>query len=355
MPELGFILPGLTVVCGDSHTSTHGAFGCLAFGVGSSEIEHVLATQTITQPKPKQFLVLLNNRLSQGCSAKDLALSLIARLGPAGGTGYALEYAGAGLTGLSVEERLTLCNMSIECGARMGLCAPDEKIFNWLKGRPLAPTGHKWNEAEAGWRNLKSDEEAIWDGSLELDLAEIVPRVTWGTTPAQNVELTGIIPPLSSAPGPTERSAAEKALEYQGLKPGQRMADLKVDYVFLGSCTNSRLPDLQAAAALLAGRKIASHLTMLVSPGSRAVKEEAERLGLDDIFIKAGAQWREPGCSMCLGLNGDLLPAGKRSASTSNRNFEDRQGRGGLTHLVSPQTAAATALAGYFRDPRDYL
>jgi 3-isopropylmalate/(R)-2-methylmalate dehydratase large subunit len=355
MPEQGFILPGLTVVCGDSHTATHGAFGALAFGIGTSEIEHVLATQTLRQTKPKLVAVELTGTLPPGVSAKDVILAVINALGVAGGTGCALEYRGPGLASLSMTERMTISNMTIECGAKVGLMAPDETTFAWIEGRPFALAGSDWDRALEHWRTLKSDADAAFERTLAFDLSALTPRVTWGTNPAQSVEMDGRIPSPTDFSNPAERQAAEKALAYQRLAPGTPLAEVPVDYVFVGSCTNARLEDLRAAAAILKGRKITDTVTMLVSPGSCLVKAEAEKEGLDHVFKEAGAQWREPGCSMCLGMNPDVLPAGKRSASTSNRNFEDRQGRGGLTHLVGPAAAAASAVAGRFCDPRRYL
>jgi 3-isopropylmalate/(R)-2-methylmalate dehydratase large subunit len=356
MPEQGYILPGLTVVCGDSHTATHGAFGAMAFGIGTSEIEHVLATQTLRQAKPKLISVELTGRLPQGVEAKDVILKVINMLGVAGGTGHALEYRGEGLAALSMPARMTISNMTIECGAKFGLMAPDEVTFAWLKGRPFAPAGAAWDKAVAQWRGLKSDPDTTYARSLSVDLSALEPRVTWGTNPSQSLSIAdGRVPNPADIDSPDERSAAEKALAYQKIKPGTAMTDLAVDYVFIGSCTNARLEDLRAAAAVLKGRKVAAGVTVLVSPGSGLVKAEAEKEGLDRLFTEAGAQWREPGCSMCLGMNPDILPAGKRSASTSNRNFEDRQGRGGLTHLVSPASAAAAAVAGRFVDPRQYV
>lgn len=355
MPEQGLILPGLTVVCGDSHTATHGAFGALAFGIGTSEIEHVLATQTLRQSKPGLIAVELDGSLAGGVSAKDIILAVINRLGVAGGTGHALEYRGSAISSLSMAERMTINNMSIECGAKIALMSPDETTFNYIQGRPFAPAGEDWERALKHWRTLKSDEDTRYDGRISVELGSLSPMVTWGTNPAQSVPIEGRVPAPADFGDAVERQAAEKALSYQKISPGAAMNDLRVDYVFIGSCTNARLEDLRAAAKILKGRKVDPAVTMLVSPGSGLVKAEAEKEGLDRIFVEAGAQWREPGCSMCLGMNPDVLPAGKRSASTSNRNFEDRQGRGGLTHLVSPSTAAASALSGRFADPRQYL
>ncbi len=353
MPEEGYILPGLTVVCGDSHTATHGAFGALAFGIGTSEIEHVLATQTLRQAKPGLIAVELTGRLAAPASAKDVILEVISRLGVAGGTGHALEYRGPGLAGLSMEGRMTIANMTIECGAKVGLMAPDETTFAYLKSRRFAPSGPEWEEALARWKTLYSDADAVFDRTLTVDLDRLAPRVTWGTNPAQSVPFDQPVPSPGDLGTADERAAAEKALAYQAIQPGAKMTDLAVDYVFVGSCTNARLEDLRAAAAVLKGRKVAPGVVMLVSPGSGLVRTQAEKEGLDAVFKEAGAQWREPGCSMCLGMNPDVLPAGKRSASTSNRNFEDRQGRGGRTHLVSPAAAAAAAVRGRFVDPRE--
>jgi 3-isopropylmalate/(R)-2-methylmalate dehydratase large subunit len=299
------------------------------------------------------ILVNLFGDLKKCVSAKDLALTMIGLLGASGGAGFALEFAGAG--SLTMEERLTLCNMSIECGAKMGLCPPDEIVFEWLRSRPLAPSGDDWDLALARWRTLYSDKGTVYEKKIDIELDRVNPRVTWGTNPAQNIDISGRVPSPSEETEKAKQQAAERALTYQRLTPGTRMEDIPVDYVFLGSCTNSRLSDLRAAAEVLKGRKVSSQTIMLVSPGSATVKAQAEKEGLNEVFRQAGAQWREPGCSMCLGLNGDILPAGRRSASTSNRNFEDRQGRGGLTHLVGPASAAAAAVAGYFRDPREYL
>ena len=354
MPEQGYILPGLTVVCGDSHTATHGAFGALAFGIGTSEIEHVLATQTLRQAKPKLVAVELAGSLRAPVSAKDVILYVINRLGVAGGTGCAIEYRGPGLAGFSMDGRMTISNMTIECGAKMGLMAPDQIALDYLRGRPFAPRGADWDRAEARWKTLFSDPDAVFERTVKVDLDVLTPRVTWGTNPAQSVALDQPVPAPADFEPADQRIAAEKALAYQRLKPGVKMNELPVDYVFIGSCTNARLDDLRVAAEVLKGRRVASGMTVLVSPGSGLVKIQAEKEGLDRIFKEAGAQWREPGCSMCLGMNPDILPAGRRSASTSNRNFEDRQGRGGLTHLVSPAVAAASAVLGRFGDPREF-
>lgn len=355
MPDLGITLPGMTIVCGDSHTATHGAFGAVAFGIGTSEVEHVLATQTLRQTKPKTMAVNIRGELAAGVYSKDLILYIISQLGVAGGTGHALEYRGKLLQKLSMEARMTICNMSIECGSRMGLIAPDETTFAYLEGRPMAPTGKDFEAAKARWKSLYSDADAAFDNTLDIDAAVIKPQMTWGTNPGQGTSIDGKVPHPNEYSQQVERMAAEKALAYQKLKPGTKLADVPVDYVFLGSCTNARMEDLRIAASILKGRKIKAGLVFLVSPGSGLIKARAEAEGLDRVFIEAGCQWREPGCSMCLGMNPDVLPAGKRSASTSNRNFEDRQGRGGHTHLVSPATAAASALNGRFTDPREYL
>ncbi len=352
MPEQGIILPGHTVVCGDSHTATHGAMGALAFGIGTSEVEHVFATQTIYQTKPKQMAVKVSGKLTPGVSAKDLILEIIYRLGVAGGTGFAVEYMGEGICALSMEERLTLSNMAIECGARVGLIAPDQTTFDYLRGLPFAPQGDDFKAALAYWQSLKTDSDFKFDQTLTLDAASIAPRVTWGTNPAQSVPIDGAIPSKDDCATPAEELAWEKALKYQGLAPGQKMMDTPIDYVFIGSCTNGRLEDLRDAAAILKGKKVAAGVTVLVVPGSGQVKAAAEAEGLDEIFRSAGCLWRSAGCSMCLGMNPDLLSTGQRCASTSNRNFEGRQGRDSRTHLVSPAVAAASALRGAFSDPR---
>ncbi|MDR1607302.1 MAG: 3-isopropylmalate dehydratase large subunit [Deltaproteobacteria bacterium] len=346
MPEQGLILPGHSVVCGDSHTATHGALGALAFGIGTSEVEHVLATQTLAQTKPLTLSVLVSGLLAQGVTAKDLILDIINRLGVAGGVGHALEYRGSAVTALSLEGRLTLANMAIECGARFGLIAPDQTTFDYLAGRPLAPKGQDFQEAQKVWLELKSDPDHQFDQSLEFDGSEVKPRVTWGTNPAQSVPLGSVIPDPANYVNPNEREAAKNALAYQGLTPGLALSDVKVDYVFIGSCTNGRLEDLAQAAEVLKERRVKDGVKALVVPGSGIIKKQAEELGLAEIFKAAGCQWREPGCSMCLGMNPDLVPRGARCVSTSNRNFEGRQGRGSLTHLASPATAAAAAIAG---------
>lgn len=353
MAEQGIVLPGNTVVCGDSHTATHGAFGALAFGIGTSEVEHVMATQTIYQFKPRQMAVEVGGRLGRGVSSKDLILHIINALGVAGGTGHAIEYRGEAVRALSMDSRLVLSNMAIECGAKMGLIAPDQVTVEYLKGRPLAPQGADFEEAAAWWLTLLTDADYKFDRVLNIEASEVAPRVTWGTNPAQSVPITGQVPSPADFADAGERLAAEKALNYQNLEPGTRLTDVPVDYVFIGSCTNGRLEDLREAAEILKGRKVASGVTVLVVPGSGPVKAQAEAEGLADIFKAAGCQWREPGCSMCLGMNPDLVPAGQRCASTSNRNFEGRQGRDSRTHLVGPALAAASALRGRLSDPRD--
>lgn len=352
-PELGLTLPGMTVVCGDSHTATHGAFGALAFGIGTSEVEHVLATQTLSQPTPKTLAVTVNGKLRPGSTAKDIILAILGRLGTGGGIGYVAEYRGEAIEALSMEGRMTVCNMSIEAGAKAGLIAPDQVTFDYIKGRKFAPSGADWDAAVAEWSALRTDDDAVFDHEIVLDAAEIEPHITWGTNPGQVVELSGRVPDPASFDDPTLRNAAERALEYMGLQAGTPMKEVAVDVIFIGSCTNSRIEDLRAAAAVAEGRKVASGLRTYVVPGSHLVKAQAEAEGLDKIFIEAGFDWREPGCSMCLGMNPDTLSPGERSASTSNRNFEGRQGRGGRTHLVSPEVAAATAIAGHFATPED--
>jgi len=353
MPEQGLVLPGNTVVCGDSHTATHGAFGALAFGIGTSEVEHVLATQTIYQYQPKQMAVEVRGLLPAGVSSKDLILHFINLIGVAGGTGYAIEYLGEGIRALSMESRMALSNMTIECGARVGLVAPDETTIEYLRGRPFAPKGDDFEAAAGWWKTLFTDPGHQFDRSVIIEAAEVAPRVTWGTNPAQSVPLNGRVPDPNIFVDPEEQAVGEKALAYQGLKPGTLMSEVPVDYVFIGSCTNGRLEDLRAAAAILKGRKKADGVTVLVVPGSGLVKAEAEKEGLDAVFREAGCLWREPGCSMCLGMNPDLLSPGQRCASTSNRNFEGRQGRDSRTHLVSPAAAAAAAVRGRLTDPRD--
>ncbi|MDR2945272.1 MAG: 3-isopropylmalate dehydratase large subunit [Candidatus Adiutrix sp.] len=353
MAEQGLILPGNTVVCGDSHTATHGAFGAVAFGIGTSEVEHVMATQTLYQARPREMGVEVRGRLAPGVSAKDLILHIISLMGVSGGTGYALEYFGEAVRALSMESRLTLSNMAIECGAKMGLIAPDETTIAYLRGRPHAPQGADFDQAAEYWRTLFTDPGHKFDRLLTVDAGAVVPRVTWGTNPSQSVPLSDKVPAPFDFEHPDDRLAAEKALNYQNLEPGTRIHDIPVDYVFIGSCTNGRIEDLREAAAVLKGRKAASGVTVLVVPGSGLVKAQAEKEGLAAIFKEAGCQWRDAGCSMCLGMNPDLVPPGRRCASTSNRNFEGRQGRDSRTHLVSPAVAAASAVRGRLTDPRD--
>ncbi|MGE3743686.1 MAG: 3-isopropylmalate dehydratase large subunit [Geminicoccaceae bacterium] len=351
-PEQGFTLPGTTIVCGDSHTSTHGAFGALAFGIGTSEVEHVLATQTLVQKKPKTMRISVEGELPVGCTAKDIILAIIGKIGTAGGTGHVIEYAGSAIRGLSMEGRMTICNMSIEAGARAGLIAPDEKTIQYFKGRPMAPKGAEWELAERWWRTLPSDEGAVFDEEVLLDAAAIEPQVTWGTSPQDVVPITGRVPDPKAAASEDRRRAMERSLDYMGLKAGTPMEEVKVDTVFIGSCTNGRIEDLRVVAKLVEGRKVASSVRAMIVPGSGLVKHQAEAEGLDEIFQAAGFEWREAGCSMCLGMNPDQLKPGERCASTSNRNFEGRQGKGGRTHLVSPAMAAAAALTGHLADVR---
>ena len=352
-PEQGFTLPGTTIVCGDSHTSTHGAFGALAFGIGTSEVEHVLATQTLLAPKSKNMRVTVNGTLHEGITAKDIALAIIAKIGTAGGTGYVIEFAGEAVRALSMEGRMTLCNMTIEGGARAGLIAPDDVTFAYVAGRPRAPKGASFEAAVATWRHLQSDADAVFDVEITLDATEIVPMVTWGTSPEQALPVTASVPDPAAITDPGKRSGVERALAYMDLKPGTPLTEVKIDRVFIGSCTNGRIEDFRAAAKIAKGRKVASHVSAMVVPGSGLVKHQAEEEGLDQIFIAAGFEWREPGCSMCLAMNADRLEPGERCASTSNRNFEGRQGRGGRTHLMSPAMAAAAAIAGHLVDVRD--
>ncbi|MGE0602142.1 MAG: 3-isopropylmalate dehydratase large subunit [Dehalococcoidia bacterium] len=353
-PEQGLTQPGMTIVCGDSHTATHGAFGALAFGIGTSEVEHVLATQTLPQAKPKTMSVEVNGELHPGVTAKDVILAVINEIGVAGGVGHVIEYRGDVIRKLSMEGRMTICNMSIEGGARAGLVAPDDTTFAYVEGRKHAPTGADWEAALDAWRALPTDEGAEFDTYVTLDGADIEPCVTWGTTPAQSVPVTGRVPSPDEASTPQAKELAERSLVYMGLKAGTAIQDIPLDRVFLGSCTNSRIEDLRAAAEIVKGRKVASTLSAMVVPGSGLVKLQAEQEGLDKVFTDAGFEWREAGCSMCLGMNPDILLPGERCASTSNRNFEGRQGRGGRTHLVSPQMAAAAAIAGHFVDIREW-
>ena len=352
-PEQGATLPGMTVVCGDSHTSTHGAFGCLAHGIGTSEVEHVLATQTLLAKKSKAMLVQVDGALPAGVTAKDIVLAVIGRIGTAGGTGYAIEFAGSTIRSLSMDGRMTVCNMAIEAGARAGMVAVDEVTLNYVKGRPFSPKADQWDKAVAYWRTLHTDPGAKFDAVVNLNAAEIQPQVTWGTSPEMVVAITDRVPDPDKEKDAVKRDAMEKALVYMGLTPNTPMADIKVDVVFIGSCTNSRIEDLRAAAAVVRGRNKAANVKRaLVVPGSGIVKEQAEREGLDKIFLAAGFEWREAGCSMCLAMNADRLEPGERCASTSNRNFEGRQGAGGRTHLVSPAMAAAAGIAGHFVDVR---
>jgi 3-isopropylmalate/(R)-2-methylmalate dehydratase large subunit len=350
-PQQGLTQPGLTIVCGDSHTSTHGAFGALAFGIGTSEVGHVLATQTLPQARPADMAVTVTGELPYGVTAKDLILAVIAKIGTGGGTGHVIEYRGSAIAGLSMDGRMTVCNMSIEAGARAGLIAPDETTFRYLQGRPHAPQGAAWEAALEHWRSLPTDPDAVFDREVTLDAEALTPFVTWGTNPAQAAPLSSVVPDPATMADPAEQATAQRALAYMDLAPGTALTDIAVDTVFVGSCTNGRLEDLRAAAEVLRGRKVASGVRMLVVPGSMAVKAAAEQEGLDEVFTSAGAQWRSAGCSMCLGMNPDTMARGERSASTSNRNFEGRQGDGARTHLVSPQVAAATAVTGRLTAP----
>lgn len=352
-PQLGLTMPGITVVCGDSHTSTHGAFGAMAFGIGTSEVEHVLATQTLPLKPFKTMAITVEGELKPGVTAKDIVLAIIAKLGANGGQGYVLEFRGNAIRSLSMEGRMTICNMSIEAGARAGMVAPDEITFEYVKGRDHAPTGQDWDDAVAYWRTLPSDEGAVYDAEVYLDANELEPFVTWGTNPGQGVSLSGAVPTPADITDPNERAAAERALEYMDLAPGTPLKEVAVDAVFMGSCTNSRIEDLRAFASVIEGRKKAENVRVMVVPGSARVRLEAEAEGLDKIFIAFGAEWRFAGCSMCLGMNPDQLAPGERCASTSNRNFEGRQGNGGRTHLVSPLVAAATAVRGTLSSPSD--
>ena len=352
-PEQGFTLPGMTIVCGDSHTATHGAFGALAFGIGTSEVEHVLATQTLIQKPAKNMRISVDGDLADGVTAKDVILAIIGKIGTAGGTGHVIEFAGSVIRGLSMEGRMTVCNMAIEAGARAGMIAPDQVTYDYLADRPMAPKDKNWDNAVAYWKTLPSDTGASYDTEIILPAEDIAPTVTWGTSPEDALAITDSVPNPKQEKDASKRSKMERAIAYMGLIPGQRLTDIKVDTVFIGSCTNSRIEDLRAAAALAEGRKVANGMRALVVPGSGLVKEQAEAEGLDKVFVAAGFEWREPGCSMCLAMNADKLTDGERCASTSNRNFEGRQGRGGRTHLVSPQMAVAAALSGHLADVRN--
>jgi 3-isopropylmalate/(R)-2-methylmalate dehydratase large subunit len=353
-PEQGFTLPGVTLVCGDSHTATHGAFGALAYGIGTSEVEHVLATQTLIQSKSKNMRAVVDGKLPQGVTAKDIILAIIGEIGTAGGTGYALEYAGEAIRALSMEGRMTVCNMSVEGGAKAGFIAPDEKAFTYVKDRPRSPKGKLWDEAMRYWETLRSDDGAHFDREIRLDAAKLPPLVTWGTSPEQVTSITGRVPVPAEIADENKRRAAEASLGYMGLKGGEKITDIAIDRVFIGSCTNGRIEDLRAAARVADGKTVSAKVSAMIVPGSGIVKEQAEAEGLDKIFVKAGFEWREPGCSMCLAMNPDKLAPGERCASTSNRNFEGRQGYKGRTHLVSPAMAAAAAIAGHFVDVREW-
>jgi 3-isopropylmalate/(R)-2-methylmalate dehydratase large subunit len=353
-PEQGLTQPGLLVVCGDSHTSTHGAFGALAFGIGTTEVEHVLATQTIWQARPRTMAVEVDGALPWGVAAKDLILGIIAQIGVSGGTRHVIEYRGQAIRDLTMEQRMTICNMSIEGGARAGMIAPDETTMRYIEGRPFAPKGSHWEEAVTTWERLVTDEGATFDRVAEIDATELVPHVSWGVNPAQTVPVTGQVPSPDSYDDPLQRDAAIRALEYMALRPGTPMFDIAIDHVFLGSCTNGRIEDLRAAAKVLAGRRVDSRVKAVVVPGSMQVKAQAESEGLHEVFESAGFSWRDAGCSSCLAMNPDVIPAGERCASTSNRNYEGRQGRGARTHLVSPAMAAAAAVAGHFVDVREW-
>jgi 3-isopropylmalate/(R)-2-methylmalate dehydratase large subunit len=352
-PEQGFTQPGMTIVCGDSHTATHGAFGALAFGIGTSEVEHVLATQTLIQKPAKNMRITVDGTLGAGVTAKDVILAIIGKLGTAGGTGHVIEFAGSVIRGLSMEGRMTVCNMAIEAGARAGMIAPDETTFDYITGKPMAPKGEMWDKAIAYWRSLPSDEGARYDTELALAAEDIGPTVTWGTSPEDALPIAGAVPDPEAESDASKRSKIERAIKYMGLTAGQKLTEIKVDTVFIGSCTNSRIEDLRAAARIADGKVVADGMRALVVPGSGLVKEQAEAEGLDKIFQAAGFEWREPGCSMCLAMNADKLADGERCASTSNRNFEGRQGRGGRTHLVSPEMAVAAAVTGYLTDVRE--
>jgi 3-isopropylmalate/(R)-2-methylmalate dehydratase large subunit len=353
-PELGLSLPGVTMVCGDSHTCTHGAMGALAFGIGMSEVQHVLATQTLPQRRPRTMRAHFEGTLPPGVGAKDMILALIGQIGTAGGTGYALEYTGAAVRGLDMEGRLTLCNLSIECGAKVGMVAPDDTTFAWLDGRRHAPKGDQWTQAVAHWRTLATDEGARFDAEVTIDCSRLAPHITWGTSPEQVIPIDQAVPDPASAPDAAHREAWTQALAYMGLEPGQAIAGTRIDRVFIGSCTNSRLPDLRRAARIVEGKHVASHVEAWVVPGSERIKREAEAEGLDRIFEAAGLQWRESGCSLCVGANGELIAPGQRCVSTSNRNFVGRQGPGARTHLASPEMAAAAAIAGAIVDVRSF-
>ena len=352
-PEQGFTQPGMTIVCGDSHTATHGAFGALAFGIGTSEVEHVLATQTLIQKPAKNMLVEVNGSLPAGVTAKDIILEIIGKIGTAGGTGYVIEYAGSTIRDLSMEGRMTICNMSIEAGARAGMIAPDKKTYEYLKGKPMSPSGDNWIKALEWWKSLPSDENAIYDKKILIDASKLVPTVTWGTSPEDTAPITGTVPDPKNEKDLAIKAKLERALSYMDLKPGQKISEIKIDTVFIGSCTNSRIEDLRAASKIVKGKKVSNEIRAMIVPGSGLVKEQAEKEGLDAIFKEAGFDWREPGCSMCLAMNADRLSPGERAASTSNRNFEGRQGRLGRTHLVSPEMAAAAAIKGYLTDVRN--
>lgn len=353
-PEQGLVQPGQTIVCGDSHTSTHGAFGALAFGIGTSEVEHVLATQTLPQSKSKNMLVKVEGELPFGVTAKDVILAIINEIGTDGATGYVIEYAGSVFENLSMEGRMTVCNMSIEAGARAGLIAPDEKTFEYLKGKPFAPKGENWEKAVEYWRTLKTDEGAKFDKVVEIEAETLAPFVTWGTSPGMSVKVSENVPDFADAKDETERKSFERAFEYMALKPAQKVEEIEIDRAFIGSCTNSRIEDLREAAKIIKGYKINEKVSAMIVPGSMQIKKQAEAEGLAQIFVDAGFEWRDAGCSMCLAMNEDILQAGERCASTSNRNFEGRQGRGGRTHLVSPSMAAAAAIAGHFVDVRKW-
>ena len=353
-PEQGFTQPGMTIVCGDSHTATHGAFGALAFGIGTSEVEHVLATQTLIQKPAKNMLVEVNGSLPPGVTAKDIILEIIGKIGTAGGTGYVIEYAGSTIRDLSMEGRMTICNMSIEAGARAGMIAPDEKTYEYLKGKPMSPSGDNWIKALEWWKSQPSDENAIYDKKISIDASKLVPTVTWGTSPEDTAPITGTVPDPKNEKDLAIKAKLERALSYMDLKPGQKISEIKIDTVFIGSCTNSRIEDLRAASKIVKGKKVSNEIRAMIVPGSGLVKEQAEKEGLDAIFKEAGFDWREPGCSMCLAMNADRLSPGERAASTSNRNFEGRQGRLGRTHLVSPEMAAAAAIKGYLTDVRNF-